>query len=44
MATHLDAKFVETGIGFALRPVYNDRLNILGRLTYLYDLTAIRAK
>ena len=36
-----DAKFIESGIGFALRPTYNDRLNILGRLTYLYDLQPI---
>ena len=33
-----DARFVEAGVGFALRPVSNDRLNMLGRLTYLYDL------
>ncbi len=33
-----DARFVEAGIGFALRPVKNDRLNMLGRLTYLNDL------
>jgi len=33
-----DARFVEAGIGFALRPVGNDRLNMLGRLTYLNDL------
>jgi hypothetical protein len=33
-----DAKFVEFGVGFAYRPVENDRLNILGRYTYLYDL------
>ena len=33
-----DARFVEAGIGFALRPVDNDRLNMLGRLTYLNDL------
>lgn len=33
-----DARFVEAGIGFALRPVANDRLNMLGRLTYLNDL------
>ena len=33
-----DARFAEAGIGFALRPVNNDRLNVLGRLTYLYDL------
>ncbi|MEE9342086.1 MAG: hypothetical protein V3V12_00460, partial [Gammaproteobacteria bacterium] len=34
----LDAKFAELGIGFAYRPVDNDRLNLLGRLTGLYDL------
>lgn len=34
----LDARFTEAALGFALRPVNNDRLNILGRLTYLYDL------
>jgi hypothetical protein len=33
-----DARFTETSLGFALRPVSNDRLNVLGRLTYLYDL------
>ncbi len=33
-----DATFTEAGLGFALRPVNNDRLNVLGRLTYLYDL------
>ena len=33
-----DAKFVEFGVGFAYRPIENDRLNILGRYSYLYDL------
>jgi len=33
-----DAQFTEAGLGFAYRPVNHDRLNILGRLTYLYDL------
>lgn len=33
-----DAKFTEAGLGFAYRPVSNDRMNILGRYTYLYDL------
>ena len=33
-----DAKFTEAALGFALRPVNNDRLNVLGRITYLYDL------
>jgi hypothetical protein len=34
----LDAKFAEVGFGFAYRPVNHDRHNILGRVTYLYDL------
>ncbi len=33
-----DARFIESGIGFAYRPVYHDRLNMLGRLTYISDL------
>lgn len=33
-----DASFIELGVGFALRPVSNDRLNMLGRLTFLSDL------
>ncbi len=33
-----DAQFAEAGIGLAYRPVDNDRFNMLGRLTYLYDL------
>ena len=33
-----EAKFVEAGIGFAYRPVTNDRFNMLGRYTYLFDL------
>ena len=33
-----DARFIEAGVGFAYRPVKNDRLNMLGRLTYLNDL------
>jgi len=33
-----DARFIEAGIGFALRPVKSDRLNMLARLTYLDDL------
>lgn len=36
-----DARFTEAGIGFAYRPVSNDRLNMLGRYTYLYDLPPI---
>ncbi len=33
-----DAQFTEAAAGFALRPINHDRLNMLGRLTYLYDL------
>ena len=33
-----DAKFTEAGFGFAYRPTYHDRINVLGRVTYLYDL------
>ena len=36
-----DARFVEGGLGIAYRPVNNDRLNLLGRYTYLYDLPSI---
>jgi len=33
-----DARFTEAGLGFALRPWNHDRLNMLGRVTYKYDL------
>jgi hypothetical protein len=33
-----DARFAEIDAGFAYRPVSNDRLNMLGKYTYLYDL------
>ena len=33
-----DARFTEAAIGFSYRPVDNDRLNMLGRVTYLRDL------
>jgi len=33
-----DAEFTEAGLGFAFRPVTNDRLNLLGRYTFLRDL------
>ncbi len=33
-----DATFTEAGVGFAFRPINHDRLNVLGRLNYLYDL------
>ena len=36
-----DAKFVESNIGFSYRPVKNDRLSLLGKMTYLYDLSSL---
>ena len=33
-----NAEFTEAGLGFAYRPVTNDRLNLLGRYTFLRDL------
>jgi len=33
-----DKKFMELGIGGAYRPIYNDRLNILWKYSYVYDL------
>ncbi len=33
-----NAMFTEAGLGFSYRPVSNDRLNLLGRYTYLHDL------
>ena len=35
-----DGQFVEADFGFAYRPVGNDRLNLLGTYTFLYDLPA----
>jgi hypothetical protein len=36
----LSAKFIEGNVGFAYRPVANDRLQVLGKYTYLYDLSS----
>jgi len=36
----LDADFIEASVGFAYRPVDNDRLNALFKYTYLHDLPA----
>lgn len=33
-----DGEYVEASLGYAYRPVDNDRLNLLARYTYLYDL------
>lgn len=32
------ARYTEANIGYALRPVTNDRFNLIARYTYLYDL------
>lgn len=34
-----DAKYFETVLGYAFRPVDNDRLNVLAKYTFLYDMT-----
>ncbi len=36
-----DARFTEANLGFAYRPAFNDRLNLLGKYTYLYDLSSL---
>ncbi len=36
-----DARFVEGSVGFAYRPAYNDRLSLLGKYAYLYDLSSL---
>ncbi len=33
-----EARFSEVGLGFAYRPATNDRLNLLTRLSYIFDL------
>jgi len=33
-----EAKYAELDLGFAYRPAFDDRLNILGKYTFLYDL------
>jgi hypothetical protein len=38
-----NAQFVESGIGLAYRPVQTNRMNLLGRYTFLYDLPASAA-
>jgi len=35
------ARFVEFDLGYAFRPVLSNRLNLLGRYSYLYDLPSI---
>lgn len=34
-----DAEYFQAVLGYALRPVDNDRLNILAKYTFLYDMT-----
>lgn len=36
-----DARFTEANLGFAYRPVANDRVNVLGRYTYLDDRSSL---
>jgi hypothetical protein len=36
-----DARFVEGSFGFAYRPAANDRWALLGKYTYLYDLSSL---
>ncbi len=35
-----EAKYAELDLGFAYRPAFNDRLNILGKYTFVYDLAS----
>lgn len=35
---YFDGDFVEASLGYAYRPVFNDRLNLLAKYTYLSDL------
>jgi flagellar motor protein MotB len=35
-----DANYTEATLGYALRPAFNDKLNLLFKYTYLYDLSA----
>ncbi len=36
-----EATFSEAGVGFAYRPVENARFNLIGKYTYLYDLSTL---
>ena len=36
-----EATFTEAGVGFAYRPVENSNFNLIGKYTYLYDLSTI---
>jgi hypothetical protein len=36
-----EGRFVESSVGLAYRPIRNDRLNLLGKYTYLYDLPTL---
>ncbi|MGH1377037.1 MAG: OmpA family protein [Alphaproteobacteria bacterium] len=40
LSSNLDADFIELGLGYAYRPVDNDRLNALLRYEYLQDLAS----
>jgi hypothetical protein len=36
-----EATFTEAGVGFAYRPVEHTRFNLIGKYTYLYDLSTL---
>ncbi len=36
-----EATFTESGVGFAYRPTQNSRFNLIGKYTYLYDLSSL---
>jgi hypothetical protein len=40
-ADFLDGRYIEASLGYAYRPVANDRLNLLARYTYLHDLPGV---
>ncbi|MGH1403813.1 MAG: OmpA family protein [Alphaproteobacteria bacterium] len=40
LSSNLDADFIELGLGYAYRPIDNDRLNALLRYEYLQDLAS----
>lgn len=36
-----NARFIESNLGFSYRPALDDRWNLLGKLTYLYDVNSL---
>lgn len=37
----VDSRYAEFGLGTAYRPIWNDKLNLIGKYTYLYDLGSL---